>query len=428
MPRAATIAWTVTCLAVLGAAACGDGGPGTGTPDAIRDVPADVATPDAVDDATEPRDTPTELPHDDLAASDDGEDCGPGCGDEAPGDEDPRSDPGDDDIASDLPADDPGPGTDVPADDVPPADSGTADDASPADPGPGDDGPPADAGCQDDACAPVPCGDRTCPWLAGFTARCNDHLACEYANPDATGWKAHDVWIEIAPGTFAMGAPADEADSADDERPVHDVTFAAPYLIAKYEATTGAYAACVADGACTAAQTFDPECNGGRTGRDDHPINCLTWTQASAFCAWTGGRLCSESEWERAATGDTHRRYPWGDAAATCDLAVMHDEAGDGCGTGGTMPVGSKPAGASPWGVLDMTGNVWESLEDDWHDNYDGAPVDGTPWIDDPRNGYRVDRGGGLDDTGAYLRLANRGRKPRIGYAVIVGTRCCMTP
>ena len=89
MPRAATIAWTVTCLAVLGAAACGDGGPGTGTPDAIRDVPADVATPDAVDDATEPRDTPTELPHDDLAASDDGEDCGPGCGDEAPGDEAP---------------------------------------------------------------------------------------------------------------------------------------------------------------------------------------------------------------------------------------------------------------------------------------------------------------------------------------------------
>src|SRR5690606_17832947 len=87
-------------------------------------------------------------------------------------------------------------------------------------------------------------------------------------------------------------------------------------------------------------------------GKENHPINGVTWNQAVEYCAWKGKRLPTEAEWEFAARGDDARIFPWGNGTPTCDHVVVQS-----CGAPlGTQPVGSKPQGASPFGALDMVG------------------------------------------------------------------------
>jgi formylglycine-generating enzyme required for sulfatase activity len=138
--------------------------------------------------------------------------------------------------------------------------------------------------------------------------------------------------------------------------------------------TVAAYRLCVRASAC-APPIKHEGCNWEQRGRDDHPINCVDWAQANAYCAWMGKRLPTEEEWEYAARGREGRRYPWGDEAPgptrvnVCDkecrrmaergrgqLPPIMFEASDGWGS--TAPVGSYPAGNSPFGVADMAGNI----------------------------------------------------------------------
>jgi formylglycine-generating enzyme required for sulfatase activity len=194
-----------------------------------------------------------------------------------------------------------------------------------------------------------------------------------------------------------MGSPDSSKDADADEHPRHEVTLSA-YCIDRTEVTVAAYSACAAAGACTAPprtvnwSAYSPEdanrysrwCN--RSDRPDHPINCIDWDQAAAYCAWKGLRLPTEAEWEYAARGNDDRVYPWGNEApsasrlnmcgAECaamakrdlqqDWKVMY-EGSDGWET--TAPVGSYPHGATRSGVLDMAGNVWEWTAD-WRDSY----------------------------------------------------------
>ncbi len=161
------------------------------------------------------------------------------------------------------------------------------------------------------------------------------------------------------------------------------------FSISKTEVTVGQYRKCVDAGACTAPNTGGG-CNWGTSGREDHPVNCVDWNQASAFAKWAGGRLPTGVEWTYAATsGGKDWEYPWGDEAATCSRAVMKD-GGAGCGQYRTWPVCSKPAGNSMQGVCDLAGNVWE-----WSDEGEGAS-------------YRVVRGGGWFINASSLHASNR--------------------
>jgi len=225
-------------------------------------------------------------------------------------------------------------------------------------------------------------------------------------------------WVRIEGGTFGMGSDAGSAD----ERPVHRVRVAT-FELARTEVTVAQYRACVAADACAAP---DAGASGDwvREGRDDHPVTGVDWDQAQAFAAWAGGRLPSEAEWEYAARGGGRpQAHPWGDEAATCARAVMDGESGDGCGRGGTWPVCSKPAGNSAQGVCDLVGNVWEWVEDAYHETYVGAPGDGRPWLT-PVSAYRVLRGGSWGGAARHCRAADRGawepggRFDRVGFRV----------
>jgi formylglycine-generating enzyme required for sulfatase activity/tRNA A-37 threonylcarbamoyl transferase component Bud32 len=206
--------------------------------------------------------------------------------------------------------------------------------------------------------------------------------------------------VMVPASTFFMGS--DERDVEPDERPAHKVRLDA-YCIDRTEVTVASYAACVASGACSGRwdanewpgiaksdrAAFDGACNArAPASRGQHPANCVSWMQAHDYCASVGARLPTEAEWELAARGTDGRRYPWGDAEPTSsrlnacgaeclawgkkrgvELAAMYRD-DDGWPT--TAPAGSFPAGASPFGALDMTGNVWEWVEDR-HGPYEAA-------------------------------------------------------
>jgi len=263
------------------------------------------------------------------------------------------------------------------------------------------------------------CGDTECPVVSGYMASCtkcpalpayppscNEGSHCEYANSDSSGWRRWDVWIFVPAGEFEMGGRAVEGGPGN-ERPIHTVTFAEGFFIARYEAVVAQYEACMADGDCTGASGDDWNgdgwgVNSSAGGRSDHPQNGLTWDQARGFCEWLGGRLPTEAEWEYAAAGPTGRRYPWGSAPRPdCDMAVFNESKGEkgyGCDTGGTWPVGSLPSGMAWSGAEDMAGNVWEWVGDFWHKNYTGAPDNGSAWTAACDTPYRVRRGGGFRD------------------------------
>jgi len=303
----------------------------------------------------------------------------------------------------------------------------------------------------DGECESTLCGGVDCPEMDGYTVSCNEQEHCEYANEDASGHKKWDVWVYVPPGSFDMGSQGEGDGSYDkDESVIHDVTFEFGYLIAKYEATVEQYGACAQDSPshCTTPSTADWTGNDWGTNyvedgadledvdnifhdRPGHPQNGLTWLQAREYCTWIapGGRLPSESEWEYAATGPVHMKYPWGDSPQpTCsnETAVLHESGGPeeyGCSTGGTWAVGSKAEGAAWSGALDMSGNVWEWVEDYYHSTYDGAPGDGSAWLV-PAESDRVTRGGSAFTPGVNIRTSERSyNSPSIATAH-TGVRC----
>ncbi|MBU1432426.1 formylglycine-generating enzyme family protein [Myxococcota bacterium] len=224
------------------------------------------------------------------------------------------------------------------------------------------------------------------------------------------------VWVRLPGGSFQMGSNTGDLD----EKPVHEVHLK-DFIMSMSEVTVRQYRACVKAGVCSEPNPYknsgwERYCNWGRSGREDHPVNCVDWNQAQAFATWVGARLPTEAEWEYAArSGGKNQAYPWGDAQATCRYAVMED-GGDGCGQDQTWSVCSKPQGNTEQGLCDMSGNVWEWVAD-YYGIYDSTPRDRTEHLS---GSYRVYRGGGWADRASGLRAAYRdGDDPSLRYNVL---------
>lgn len=167
-----------------------------------------------------------------------------------------------------------------------------------------------------------------------------------------------DGMLTVPAGRYPIGCQTADTGCYPDEKPPH-IAALEGFALDRTEVTVEAYDDCVREGPCRAAQT-GPGCNGGREDAQEHPVNCVSWTDASTYCVWRGARLPEEREWAAAARGPDGLALPWGDGEATCMRRVMANQAGPGCGAGGTAETGSKRADTGPFGHVDLAGNVKE--------------------------------------------------------------------
>lgn len=308
-----------------------------------------------------------------------------------------------------------------------------------------------DSGQPDSADSGQPDSAATSPFCSTTDGTsCGDKVSC-YSG------KCTGEMVSILAGSFPMGSPIFEGQS--DQRPLHVVGLSA-FQIDRYEVTARQYDACAAEGGCGWADSA-VSCTSGVADLAEHPINCVSWFEAEAYCAWAGKRLPTEAEWERAAngpgmaTGRWWRRFPWsagcevigtaaewsaieckssdcpedfdqlgvcegsswngGVALANCSLGQCWDEFNQ------TAPVGGF---APSWdGVFDLSGNVREWVADGYGSTYYLSSPSKDP--SGPLNDLaRVLRGGGFNTLGHELSGAHRDHAEPAHRHIGLGFRC----
>jgi formylglycine-generating enzyme required for sulfatase activity len=220
--------------------------------------------------------------------------------------------------------------------------------------------------------------------------------------------------VRVPGGQLSMGSK----DGEDDERPVHTVTVQ-PFDIDVTEVAVAKFRACVDSGRCSAPVKGE-SCNWGVPDRDQHPINCVDWSQADTYCKALGKRLPTEEEWEYAARGDQKRKFPWG-ATAPSNQPCWNGE-GNTAGKGkreSTCAVGSLATDKSSFGVLDMAANVSEWTAS----HYCPYPIANCA------SPLRAVRGATWADFSVNtLRTSYRGRSLPSERSGAIGFRCARTP
>ena len=212
------------------------------------------------------------------------------------------------------------------------------------------------------------------------------------------------VWMPK--GSFTMGGPGTELGHSPSEGPQHTVTFSAGFWMGKYELTKRQWQAVMGTTPWEGKQFVQTY--------PESPAVYLSWNDAKDFVAavnmLTGKtfRLPTEAEWEYACRAGTTARFYWGDDPAYVLISncAWWDGNANSAGEKYAHVGGQKQSNA--WGLFDMSGNVWELCEDDWHDSYAGAPTEGQAWVEATRDPYRVMRGGSWRDASIVCRSAER--------------------
>jgi serine/threonine-protein kinase len=246
--------------------------------------------------------------------------------------------------------------------------------------------------------------------------------------------------VYVPAGEFKLGADNTDGDA---KRTIEggraypegqqQILYLDSFWIDKYEVTNKHYRQCVDAGACLRPYLDQSETRTNYHNNpeyDNFPVIYVNWFMAGEYCKWAGRRLPTEAEWEKAARGTDGRKYPWGndpvssDKANFCDINCITRSHRNGAfddGWGDTAPVGSYPAGISPYGALDMSGNVWEwtstIIKDYPYDPNDGREDQSAP-------GERVWRGGPWSNGIWWLRSSLRYRSIPSYWNVNLGFRC----
>jgi formylglycine-generating enzyme required for sulfatase activity len=276
-------------------------------------------------------------------------------------------------------------------------------------------------------------------------ARAGDHPDREFRECSVC-----PAMVAIPAGSFVMGSPAGEPGRFDAEGPQRRVTVSA-FALGKYNVTVAEFLLFLEDtdyqpipcqpliGLSWKTARRGLAYSPGGTDPPLWPASCLNWNDAEAYVSWLNSkvhslpsasghqtgpyRLPSEAEWEYAARAGTHTRYYWGDDAANGDANC------DGCGGEGTReqtaPVGTLKPNA--FGLHDMVGNVWEWVEDPWHETYVGAPTDASVWLQDSDPNFRMIRGGSWRNESERVRSASRVRRHRLVEFDTLGFRVART-
>ncbi len=233
--------------------------------------------------------------------------------------------------------------------------------------------------------------------------------------------------VVVPAGQFLMGSPPSEPERSENEGPQHQVRIKKPFAIGKYEVTFEEY-----DAFAQATGRAKPDDEGWGQGR--RPVINVSWEDATAYVKWLSEqtakqyRLPSEAEWEYAARAGTTTPFHTGEQITTrqanFDGNYTYNGSAKGECRGKTVAVGSFPANA--FGLHDVHGNVWEWVQDCWHDNYVGAPEDGVAW-ESGECARRVLRGGSWDDDPRDVRPANRGGSTPVNRFNDIGFRLART-